>query len=44
MGVFDECQSLSNIQIPPSVSFIGQRCLRGCKSLTEIEILESVTK
>ena len=41
--VFD-CTSLTSVEIPSSVTEIGNSAFEGCSSLTSIVIPESVTK
>lgn len=40
---FSECRSLTNINIPNSVTNIGDGAFAGCKLLTKIDIPDSVT-
>jgi hypothetical protein len=40
---FEDCTSLTEINIPNSVTTIGKGAFSGCKSLTEINIPNSVT-
>ena len=42
-GAFGMCESLTNINIPNSVTTIGDWAFRACKSLTSINIPNSVT-
>ena len=42
-GFFEGCSSLTSINIPESVTTIGERAFYGCSSLTSISIPESVT-
>ena len=40
---FSDCESLTSIEIPASVTYIGRSAFSRCKSLTSIEIPASVT-
>lgn len=42
-NAFSECRSLTNINIPNSVTNIGDGAFAGCKLLTKIDIPDSVT-
>nr|WP_303156286.1 leucine-rich repeat domain-containing protein [uncultured Prevotella sp.] len=42
-GAFEYCRSLTNINIPNSVTTIGEYAFDGCKSLVNINIPNSVT-
>ncbi len=42
-SAFFECRSLTNIEIPDSVTNIGSYAFSGCSGLTSIEIPDSVT-
>ncbi|MBQ7355921.1 MAG: leucine-rich repeat domain-containing protein [Clostridia bacterium] len=42
-GVFADCDRLSSIKIPDSVTGIGYRAFSGCSSLTSVVIGDSVT-
>ena len=42
-GIFRECRNLAQIEIPDSVTSIGNYAFEGCESLTQIEIPDSVT-
>ncbi|EDR24372.1 hypothetical protein, conserved [Entamoeba dispar SAW760] len=40
---FDECESLTSINIPSSISKLGKCCFRRCPSLKSINIPTSIT-
>jgi hypothetical protein len=42
-GAFEECESLTNIVIPSSVTSIGDLTFRMCSNLASVEIPEGVT-
>lgn len=42
-GAFAECQSLSDISLPPRVTYIGNSAFRGCQSLNAINLPPNVT-
>ena len=42
-GAFAECQSLSDISLPPRVTHIGNRAFSGCRSLNAINLPQNVT-
>ena len=42
-GAFSDCQKLTNINIPNSVTKLGRYAFAGCKSLEKIYILKNVT-
>ena len=41
-GIFKNCRSLSNIEIPEGVNYISANAFEGCVNLTDIELPESV--
>ncbi len=43
MNAFEDCESITSIEIPSSVTSIGSVAFYGCSSLTSIEIPSSVT-
>lgn len=43
-GAFGDCTNLTNIEIPNSVTSIGNLAFSGCTGLTEINIPDSVTE
>ena len=42
-GAFEDCSSLTNVEIPNSVTSIGHHAFSNCDNLTNIEIPNSVT-
>ncbi|MEE0119647.1 MAG: leucine-rich repeat domain-containing protein [Bacteroidaceae bacterium] len=44
MKAFFDCSSLASINLPPSVTEIGEAAFWGCSSLTTITLPPSVTK
>ena len=43
-GMFEECGSLSNVNIPADITEIGERAFKKCKSLRNIDLPDSVSK
>ena len=43
-SAFEDCSSLTSIELPDSVTKIGRDAFNGCRSLTSIELPDSVTE
>ena len=42
-GVFEECENLQSIEIPESVTYIGDKAFKDCKSLKTVTLNEGLT-
>jgi hypothetical protein len=43
-NAFEGCIGLLEVEIPNSVTYIGERAFSGCKNLKKITILQNVTE